>query len=122
MNITLKRLLGATTAVTIGAAALLGAGAGTASAGGRAHCDRAERIMFSSSGPATDVFAHGCSLPDDKRRWHTIEIDTLVQTHHEMDYLEGKVDRTKTLHDRTVRCLGYIAKKDTVRWFGCPPS
>ncbi|MGW4727810.1 hypothetical protein ACWEQC_01185 [Streptomyces shenzhenensis] len=122
MNITLKRLLGATAAVTTGAAALLGAGAGTASAKGRVHCDRAQRVIWSSNGPATEVIAHGCDLPDDNHRWYTIDIDTLVHTHHEMDYQNGKVDRTKTLHDRTVRCLGHIAKKDTVLWFGCPPS
>ncbi|MER6530606.1 hypothetical protein [Streptomyces sp. NPDC001508] len=124
MNITLKRLLGTTAAVTTGAAALLGAGAGTAGAGGangRAHCERAERVMW-SSGPATDVIGHRCDLPDEKRRWYTIEIDTLVHTHHQMDYADGKVVRTETLHDRSVRCLGYTSRNGTVHWFGCPPS
>ncbi|MFJ3307442.1 hypothetical protein ACIPSA_30975 [Streptomyces sp. NPDC086549] len=121
MNLTLKRLLGATAAVTTGVAALLGTGAGTAGAASRAHCDRAERDMF-SYGPGTDVFGHGCSMPDNKRRWYTIEVDTLVETHYKTASFDDGVARTETLHNRTVRCLGYTSGNGTVHWFGCPPS
>ncbi|MFJ9821340.1 hypothetical protein ACIRU3_40010 [Streptomyces sp. NPDC101151] len=122
MNRTLKRLLGATTAVAAGATALLGTGAGTADARtARAHCDRAERPIW-SEGLSRNVTGHGCSLPDNKRRWYTIEIDTLVQPHYKTDNLNGGVDRTETLHDKTIRCLGYTSDNGTVNWFGCPPS
>ncbi|MET8452191.1 hypothetical protein [Streptomyces sp. NPDC005209] len=121
MNLTLKRLLGATVAVATGATVLLGTGAGTANAVSRAHCDRAERSMW-NSGPGTDVIGHNCSMPDTKRRWYRIEIDTLVQTHYKNEYVDGGVARTVTVHDRSVRCLGYTSNKGTVHWFGCPPS
>ncbi|MFF9765295.1 hypothetical protein ACF1GT_01500 [Streptomyces sp. NPDC014636] len=120
MNPTLKRLLGATAAAATGATALLGTGVGTAGAAERAHCDRAERPIW-SEGPSRNVTGHHCSLPSSDHRWHIVEIDTLVQPHHKTDYLDGEVDRTKTLHDRTIRCLGYTTSKDTVNWFGCVP-
>lgn len=121
MNLTLRRLLGATAAVATGATTLLGAGAGTAGAADTAHCDRAEQAMW-SDGPSRNVTGRGCTLPDTKRRWYTIEIDTLVQTHYKTDYLNGQVDRTETLHDETIRCLGYTSENGTVNWFGCPPT
>ncbi|MFF7123916.1 hypothetical protein [Streptomyces sp. NPDC008240] len=120
MNLTPKRLLGATAAVSIGAAALLGAGAGTAGAAGRAYCDRAERPVWSGD-PSRNVTGHGCSMPSNGRRWYTVEIDTLVLPHHKTDYRNGPVDRTVTLHDRTIRCMGYTTSGDTVNWFGCVP-
>ncbi|MFE0514068.1 hypothetical protein [Streptomyces sp. NPDC058964] len=124
MNLTLKRLLGAAAAVTTGAAALLGAGAGTAGAAGdghRAHCDRAERDMW-SDGPGTDVIGHGCDMSDNGRRWYTIDVDTLVLTHYKGASVDDGVGGRETVHDGTVRCMGYISDNDTVRWFGCPPS
>ncbi|MEU7060254.1 hypothetical protein [Streptomyces sp. NPDC046197] len=121
MNLALKRLLGATAALTMGAAALLGTGAGTADAADSAHCDRAERDMW-DAGPSTDVTGHRCSIPDTKRRWYTVEIDTLVQVHYKGDTLDGGVERTETRHDRTIRCLGYTSENGAVHWFGCPPS
>ncbi|MET7287012.1 hypothetical protein [Streptomyces sp. NPDC005573] len=123
MNLTLKRLLGATAAVATGTAVLLGAGVGPADAAGRssrAHCDRAERPIW-RDGPSRNVTGHGCSLPDSKRRWYTVEIDTLVQPHYKTEYTNGGVDRTETLHDRTIRCLGYTSENRTVNWFGCVP-
>ncbi|MFJ3234006.1 hypothetical protein [Streptomyces sp. NPDC086787] len=119
MNLSLTRLLGAGAAVAIGATALLGTGAGTAVAGGRAHCDRGERDMWSRAG--TDVIGHSCTMPDNRRRWYTIEIDSLVQTHYRTSHLEDGVARKETVHDETVRCLGYIQRNSAVRWFGCPP-
>jgi hypothetical protein len=121
MNITLKRLLGVTAAVATGAAALLGAGAGTAVAAGSAHCDRAEQDMWSGD-PSRNVTGHRCSIPTDRSRWYTVEIDTLVQTHYNGDTADGGVDRTETLHNRTIRCLGYTSSDGTVNWFGCPPA
>ncbi|MFF7974002.1 hypothetical protein [Streptomyces sp. NPDC007905] len=120
MHLTLKRLLGATAAVATGATALLGTGAGPAGAADRVHCDRAERPIW-SEGPSRNMTGHRCSLPTDEHRWYTVEIDTLVQPHHKTDYLNGEVDRTETLHHRTVRCLGYTSENGTVNWFGCPP-
>ncbi|MEU2221818.1 hypothetical protein [Streptomyces sp. NPDC018347] len=120
MNPTLARLLGATVAVATAATALIGAGAGTAAASDSAHCDRAERPIW-SEGPSRNVTGRGCDLPDHGRRWYTVEIDTLVQPHQKDDYLDGGVDRTGTLHDRTLRCLGYTSHKGTVDWFGCLP-
>ena len=124
MNLTLKRLLGAAAAVATGATALLGTGVGTAAADGghRAYCDRAERPIWTGEDPSRNVTGHGCSLPDDGRRWYTVEIDTLVQPHYKTEYLDGGVDRTETLHDRTIRCLGYTSSDDTVYWFGCVPD
>ncbi|ANP56098.1 hypothetical protein J2Z21_003986 [Streptomyces griseochromogenes] len=122
MNLTLGRLLGATAAVAMGATALLGTGAGTADARGeRAHCDRAEQPIWIDD-PSRNVTAHGCSVPDSDHRWYIVEVDTLVQPHHKTEYLNGAVDRTKTLHNRTIRCLGYTSDKDTVNWFGCVPN
>lgn len=121
MNLTLKRLLGVTAAVAMGAAALLGTGAGTAGAADRAHCGRAEQDMW-SDGPSRNVTGHRCSIPTGKRHWYTIEIDTLVQTHHKGDTLNGRVDRAETRHNRTIRCLGYTSSHGTVNWFGCPPA
>ncbi|MGW1890101.1 hypothetical protein ACWCP6_07490 [Streptomyces sp. NPDC002004] len=126
MNLTLKRLLGATAAVATGVAALLGTGAGTAGASGgshSAHCDRAQRDMF-SAGPGTDVIGHGCDMSDNGRRWYNVDIDSLVQTHYKRDYVDGGIERTETVHDTSVRCMGYISDddNDTVHWFGCPPS
>ncbi|MET9381078.1 hypothetical protein ABZY09_08280 [Streptomyces sp. NPDC002928] len=120
MNLTLRRLLGVTAAVATGATALLGTGAGTADAAGRAHCDRAERAIWIGD-PSRNMTAHRCSLPDSKRRWYTVEIDTLVESHYKTEYLNGRVDRTETLHNRTIRCLGYTSEKGTVNWFGCVP-
>ncbi|MGW3207420.1 hypothetical protein [Streptomyces sp. NPDC001135] len=120
MNLTPKRLLGTAAAVATGATALLGVGAGTANATGRAHCDRAERAIWIDD-PSRNMTGHHCSLPDDKSRWYTVEIDTLVEPHYTSDYLNGSVDRTETLHDRTIRCLGYTSENGTVNWFGCVP-
>ncbi|MER5917300.1 hypothetical protein ABT124_44980 [Streptomyces sp. NPDC001982] len=104
-----------------GATALLGTGVGTAGAADSAHCDRAEQAIW-SDGPSRNVTSHRCSIPNTKRRWYTVEIDTLVQTHYKTEYLNGGVDRTETLHDRTIRCLGYTSENGTVNWFGCPPA
>ncbi|WP_225824376.1 hypothetical protein [Streptomyces naphthomycinicus] len=120
-NLTLKRLAGVTAAVAAGAAALIGPAAGTAGAAQGAHCDRAARDMW-SEGPGTDVIAQGCSIPDDDHRWYRIRVGTLVQTYYKTEYLDGGVARTRTVHDRSVRCLGHIAEKKTVHWFGCVPS
>ncbi|MFD4504394.1 hypothetical protein [Streptomyces sp. NPDC058457] len=121
MNFTPKGLLGAVATVSIGAATLLGAAAGTAGAtGSRAHCDRAERPVWSGD-PSRNVTAHGCTLPSRERRWYRIEVDDLVEPHHRTEYLNGPVDRTEKLHDRTIRCMGYTADGDTVNWFGCMP-
>ncbi|MFF7978253.1 hypothetical protein ACFZDK_03860 [Streptomyces sp. NPDC007901] len=123
MNFTPKGLLGAIAAVSIGTATLLGAGAGTAGAAGgahRAHCDRAERPVWSGD-PSRNMTGHGCSLPSGERRWYRVEVDDLVEAHHKTDYLAGPVDRTEKLHDRTIRCMGYTADGDTVNWFGCVP-
>ncbi|WP_181797282.1 hypothetical protein, partial [Streptomyces sp. WELS2] len=99
MNSALKRLLGVGAAVATGATALLGTGAGTAEAAGRAHCDRAERPIW-SEGPSRNVTARHCDLPDQDQdqdhRWYTVEFDTLVQPHHENDYVDGGVERTAT--------------------------
>jgi hypothetical protein len=122
MNLTLKRLLGVTAAVVTGASALLGTGAGTADASGRAHCDRAEQDMWSSGGPSRNLTGHHCSVPNNKRRWYTIEIDTLVRTYYKRDTLDGGVDRTETLHHRTISCMGYTSGDGKLNWFGCPPA
>ncbi|MEU6667058.1 hypothetical protein [Streptomyces sp. NPDC046727] len=121
MHPTLKRLIGTGAAVAACAAALLGPGAGSAGAAERAHCDRAERDMW-SEGPGTDVIGHHCSVPDQDHRWYRIDVDSLVQTYYRTEYLDGGVARKKTVHDETVRCLGHIAEKDTVHWFGCVPG
>ncbi|MFF8729124.1 hypothetical protein ACF073_21885 [Streptomyces sp. NPDC015171] len=115
-----KRVFGAAAAVTMAATALVGAGAGSAGAAERAHCDSAERDMWSEA-PGIDVFARGCSIPDQDHRWYRIEIDTLVQKYYKTEYVTGRADRTKTVHDRTVRCLGHLSEKNTVHWFGCVP-
>ncbi|MFF2124504.1 hypothetical protein ACFVW1_03720 [Streptomyces olivochromogenes] len=122
MNLTLKRLLGVTAAVVTGATALLGTGVGTAGASGRAHCDRAEQDMWSSGGPSRNLTGHHCSIPNNKRRWFTIEIDTLVRTHYKGDTLDGGVARTETLHNKTISCMGYTSDDGKVNWFGCPPA
>ncbi|MER6978190.1 hypothetical protein [Streptomyces carpinensis] len=121
MSLTLQRLLGVTAAVATGAAALLGTGASTARAAERAHCDRAEQNMW-SDGASRNLTAHHCSIPSHQKRWYTVEIDTLVQKHYKGDTLDGAVDRTKTLHNRTIRCLGYTSDNGAVNWFGCPPT
>ncbi|MFF0793855.1 hypothetical protein [Streptomyces spiralis] len=123
MSLTLKRLLGVTAAVTTGAAALLGTGAGTAGAlggFGGAHCDRAEQDMW-SDGPSRSLTGYRCSIPSSEHRWYTVQIDTLVQRHHKGDTLDGRIDGTETLHHTTVRCLGHTSGDGTVNWFGCPP-
>ncbi|WP_251094274.1 hypothetical protein [Streptomyces sp. Caat 7-52] len=121
MNLTLKRLLGAAAAVATGATALLGTGAGIADARSeRAHCDRAERPIW-SEGPSRNVTGFGCSIPDQEHRWYKVDIDTLVQPHNKTDYVDGGVERTGTLHDRTIRCLGYTRDRNKVNWFGCVP-
>ncbi|MBL1081195.1 hypothetical protein JK359_04250 [Streptomyces actinomycinicus] len=121
MNLSLKRSLAAAAAVATGTIALLGAAAGTAEAGGRAHCDRAERPVW-SEGPSRNMTARGCSLPSRERRWYRVEVDTLVQPRQKTDYVGGGVVETKTVHDRTIRCLGYTSgSKGTVNWFGCVP-
>ncbi|MFD3589364.1 hypothetical protein [Streptomyces sp. NPDC058683] len=121
MNLTLKRLLGATAAAATVAAALLGTGAGTADAADSAHCDRAEQDIWSGD-PSRNVTGHRCSIPTHKHRWYTIEIDTLVQTRYKGATPDGGVARTETLHGRTIRCLGYTSSNGTVNWFGCPPA
>ncbi|XES01048.1 hypothetical protein HEP87_61865 [Streptomyces sp. S1D4-11] len=75
-----------------------------------------------SSGPSRNLTGHRCSIPNNKQRWYTIEIDTLVQTHYKRDTLDGGVVRTETLHNRTVRCMGYTSSNGRVNWFGCPPA
>lgn len=122
MNLTLKRLLGVTAAVATGATALLGTGAGAAVAADSAYCERAEQDMWSSGGPSRNVTGYHCDIPSDKSRWYTIEVDTLVQTHYNGDTVDGGVDRTETLHNRTIRCMGYTYSDGTVNWFGCPPA
>ncbi|MFG2954601.1 hypothetical protein ACGF5O_12820 [Streptomyces sp. NPDC048291] len=124
MNFTPKGLLGALAAVSIGAATLLGATAGTAAAGGgahRAHCARAERPVWSGD-PSRNMTSHGCTLPSAQRPWYRVAIDTLAQPHHTTDYTNGPVDHTEKLHDETVRCMGYLKDGDTVNWFGCVPD
>ncbi|MEU2711244.1 hypothetical protein [Streptomyces sp. NPDC007205] len=121
MNLALRRLLGAAAAVATGATALLGTGVGAAGATDSAHCARAERPIWIDD-PSRNVTGHGCSMPEDKRRWYTVEIDTLVQPHYRTEYLNERADRTETLHDRTIRCLGYTSSHDTVNWFGCVPD
>ncbi|WP_406440108.1 hypothetical protein OHB00_32770 [Streptomyces sp. NBC_00631] len=120
MNFTPKGVLGAVAAVSIGATTLLGVGTGTAAAAGRAHCDRAERPVWSGD-PSRNVTGHGCSVPSGERRWYRVEVDDLVQPEHTTEYLNGPVDRTETLHDRTIRCMGYTTDGDTLNWFGCTP-
>ncbi|MFI2761118.1 hypothetical protein ACH5A3_19960 [Streptomyces echinatus] len=121
MNLTLKRLLGAAAAVATGATALLGTGAGTADARAeRAHCDRAERPIW-SEGPSRNVTGFHCDIPDQEHRWYKVDIETLVQPHQKADYVDSGVDGTRTLHDRTIRCLGYTTDKNKVNWFGCMP-
>ncbi|MEU5532095.1 hypothetical protein [Streptomyces sp. NPDC020362] len=122
MNSTLRRLLGVTAAVATGATTLIGVGAGTAAADGHhAHCDRAERPIWIDD-PSRNMTGHGCSMPDNGRRWYVVDVDTLVQPHYKTEYLSGKADRTETVHDRTIRCMGYTSDKDTVNWFGCVPG
>ncbi|GGU80025.1 hypothetical protein GCM10010260_10240 [Streptomyces filipinensis] len=121
MHLSLKCLLGAAAVVATGTTALLGTGAGTAGAADRAHCDRAERAVWTDD-PSRNVTGHHCTIPTGKRYWYTVEIDTLVQPHHTTDYLNGTVDRTETTHNRTIRCLGYTSDHDTVNWFGCVPD
>ncbi|GAA5055187.1 hypothetical protein [Streptomyces similanensis] len=122
MNPTAKHLLGVAAAITIAAPALLGTAASPAVAAAGAHCDRAQQDMW-DNGPSRNVTALRCDIPSHRNRWYTVEIDTLVQTRYKGDTLDGGVDRTRTLHDRTIRCLGYTSDphKGTVNWFGCPP-
>ncbi|MER5529582.1 hypothetical protein ABT075_34210 [Streptomyces sp. NPDC002677] len=123
MNFTPKGLLGAIAAVSIGAATLLGTGAGTADASGRAHrahCDRAERPVWSGD-PSRNVSGRGCSVPSGDQRWYRVEVDTLVEPHHKTEYLNGPVERTETEHDTTLRCMGYTKDGDRLNWFGCMP-
>ncbi|MFE5403507.1 hypothetical protein ACFQ9Z_19625 [Streptomyces sp. NPDC056580] len=120
MRFTLKGLLGGVAAVSIGTATLLGAGAGTAGAAGGVHCDRAERPVWSGD-PSRNLTARGCDLPSGEGRWYRVEVDELREAHHTTAYLDGPVDRTEKLHDRTIRCMGFIADGATVHWFGCVP-
>lgn len=120
MSLTLKRLLGVTAAVTTGAAALFGTGAGTAGAYGGAHCERAEQDIW-SDGPSRNLTAHRCSIPSSGQRWYTVHIDTLVQRHYAGDTLDGRIDRSRTRHNATIRCLGHLSGNGSVNWFGCPP-
>lgn len=121
-HLTARRLLGVAAAIAIAAPALLGAAASPAVAAAGAHCDRGDQDLW-DDGPSRNVTARHCSIPSHKKRWYTVEIDTLVQTRYKGDTLDGGVERTKTLHHRTIRCLGYTtdADKGTVDWFGCPP-
>ncbi|GGY74359.1 hypothetical protein GCM10010300_17630 [Streptomyces olivaceoviridis] len=121
MNRTPHRLLGAAAAVAMGAAALLGTGAGTAAASEKAHCERAERPIW-SEGPSRNVTAHGCDIPEQRHRWYVIDIDTLVQPRHKTDYLDEDIAGTSTLHDKTMRCMGYTKDDHAVNWFGCVPQ
>ncbi|MEV7324754.1 hypothetical protein [Streptomyces sp. NPDC093970] len=123
MNFTPKGLLGAIAAVSIGTATLLGTGAGTAAAGGdshRAHCDRAERPVWSGD-PSRNITGRGCKVTSSGKHWYRVEFDTLVEAHHKTDYLNGPVDRTTTRHDRTISCMGYTKDGDRLNWFGCMP-
>ncbi|MEV5960032.1 hypothetical protein AB0M11_40930 [Streptomyces sp. NPDC051987] len=120
MNFTPKSVLGAVVTLSIGATTLLAAGASPAAAAGRAHCDRAERPVWSGD-PSRNMTAHGCSVPSGERRWYRVEVDTLVEPHHTTEYLNGPVDRTEKLHDRTIRCMGYTTDGNTLNWFGCIP-
>ncbi|MEU9386306.1 hypothetical protein AB0D38_37515 [Streptomyces sp. NPDC048279] len=124
MNFTPKGLLGAIAAVSIGAATLLGTGAGPAAASGgthRAHCDRAERPVWSGD-PSRNITARGCSVPSGGgKRWYRVEVDTLVERRHKTDYADSPVTGTTTKHDKTVRCMGYTKAGATVNWFGCMP-
>ncbi|MEV5148795.1 hypothetical protein AB0L14_31515 [Streptomyces sp. NPDC052727] len=120
MHHTPHRLLGAVAAVAMGATTLLGTGAGTATASERAQCERAERPIW-SEGPSRNVTAHGCDIPEQKHRWYVIDIDTLVQPRHTTDYLDEDIAGTSTLHDKTLRCMGYTKDKHAVNWFGCVP-
>ncbi|MEU6590852.1 hypothetical protein ABZ923_16790 [Streptomyces sp. NPDC046881] len=120
-NRTAHRLLGTAAALVTGAAALLGTGAGTAAASGKAHCDRAERPIW-SEGPSRNVTARGCDIPDQRHRWYVIDIDTLVQPRHRTDYLGESLEGTSTLHDKTMRCLGYTRDGRVANWFGCVPD
>ncbi|GAB1332467.1 hypothetical protein [Streptomyces sennicomposti] len=119
---TVRRLLGVAATLAIAAPALLGVAASPAVAFSGAHCDRGEQDMW-DNGPSRNVTARHCDIPAHNKRWYTVEIDTLVQTRYKGDTLDGGVDRTRTLHHRTIRCLGYTtdADKGTVGWFGCPP-
>ncbi|MEU9988824.1 hypothetical protein AB0E10_18900 [Streptomyces sp. NPDC048045] len=124
MTPTLRRLFGVTAAAAMGATALLGAGAGSAAADGdghHAHCDRVERPIWIDD-PSRNMTGHGCSAPDNGRRWYVVDIDTLVQPRYKTEYVNGGIDRTETLHNRTVRCMGYTTDKDTLNWFGCVPD
>ncbi|MEU6479190.1 hypothetical protein ABZ858_20335 [Streptomyces sp. NPDC047017] len=135
MDLTVKHLFRVAAAIAIAAPALLGTAASPAAAAvERAHCDRAQQDMW-DDGPSRTITAHRCGIPSHGRRWYTVEIDTLVQTHHKGDSLDGPADRTKTLHRMTIRCLGHTsdedadadtgahtgADADAVIWFGCPP-
>ncbi|GGN33448.1 hypothetical protein [Streptomyces fuscichromogenes] len=120
MNFTPKSLLGAIAAVSIGATTLLGMGAGPAAANGRVHCDRAERPVWSGD-PSRNMTAHGCTLPSTERRWYRVEVENLTEPHHNTEYLNGPVDHTGKLHDRTIKCMGYTTDAHTVNWFGCVP-
>ncbi|MFJ7146888.1 hypothetical protein ACIQVT_01585 [Streptomyces sp. NPDC100445] len=120
-NRTAYRLLGAAAALATGATALLGTGAGTAAASPRAHCDRAERPIW-SEGPSRNVTARACDVPDQKHRWYVVDVDTLVQPRHRNNYLEESLAGTSTLHDKTMRCLGYTRDGHVVDWFGCVPD
>ncbi|MFB7601229.1 hypothetical protein [Streptomyces sp. NPDC056160] len=124
-------LLGVAAAIAIGTPAPLGTAAApaTAPAVAGARCERAEQDVW-YSGPSRNVTARRCSIPSHKNRWYTVEVGTLARTYYRGDTPAGGVDRTRALHNRTIRCLGYTSDTDTdtdtgtgtVNWFGCPPD
>ncbi|SEE28737.1 hypothetical protein SAMN04490357_7538 [Streptomyces misionensis] len=122
MNPTVKHVLGAAAAIAIGALAPLATAASPAAASAGAHCARAEQDVW-DSGPSRTVTARGCTIPSQEHRWYTVEIDTLVERHYKGESVEAGVDRSTTVHGRTIRCLGHTsgAGAGTVDWFGCPP-
>ncbi|MEU5091345.1 hypothetical protein [Streptomyces sp. NPDC021356] len=131
MTLMVQPLLGVAAAIAIGTPAPLGPAAtpatapATAPAVAGAHCDRAEQDVW-YSGPSRNVTARRCSIPSHKKRWYTVEVGTLARTYYWGDTPAGGVDRTRALHNRTIRCLGYTTDTDTdtgtVNWFGCPPD
>ncbi|MFF4934307.1 hypothetical protein ACFY2H_36255 [Streptomyces griseofuscus] len=122
MNATAKHLFGIGAAITIGALAPLASAAPAAVAVTGAHCVRAEQDVW-GSGPSRTVTARGCGIPSQEHRWYKVEIDTLVERHYKGDSVESGVDRSTTVHSRTIRCLGYTSDAGTgaIDWFGCPP-
>ncbi|MET8614858.1 MULTISPECIES: hypothetical protein [Streptomyces] len=122
MNPTVKRVLGVAAALAIGTLAPLATAASPAVAAEGAHCARAEQDVW-DSGPSRNVTARGCTIPSHGHRWYTVEIDTLIERHYKGESVETGVDRSTTVHGRTIRCLGHTSGDGTgtVDWFGCPP-